>query len=111
MGSKTGHRAGALGPGLGALVGLVLGLDWTSFAMWPAVIGVLQIRKRPQIGLIFWVFWELSCLLSMTWDMIVKDSLSRLKKMNKVPSSIFSPEFQFLRAQNQSLRRGLRACI
>ena len=49
----------------------------------------------PQIELIFWVFWELSCLLSMTWEVIVKDSLSRLKKINKVPSSIFSPEFQF----------------
>ena len=65
------HRAGALGPGLGALVGLVLGLDLAGFVVWPVVIGSSILEKdlmsRPQIGLIFWVFWELSCLLSMTW--------------------------------------------
>ena len=45
------HRAGVLGPGLGALVGLVLGLGWAGFVVWPEVIGVLQIRKRFDVRL------------------------------------------------------------
>ena len=49
------HRAGALGPGLGAFVGLVLDLDWASFVVWPAVIGVLQIRKRFDVKTTDWV--------------------------------------------------------
>ena len=35
----------------GALVGLVLGLDWAGAVVWPAVIGVLQIRERFDVGL------------------------------------------------------------
>ena len=45
------HPVGALGPGLGALVGLLLGLRWAGFVVWPAVIGVLQIRKRFDVRL------------------------------------------------------------
>ena len=92
------HRAGALGPGLGALVGLVLGLDWASLVVWPAVIGVLQIRKRFDVKTTDWVDFLgfLGTFLFVIYD--------------RHGGSIFSPEFQFLRAQNQSLRRGLRAC-
>ena len=56
---------------MGALVGLVLGLYWTSFVVWPAVIGVLQIRKRFDVKTTDWVdflgFLGTFLLLSMTW--------------------------------------------
>ena len=51
-GSKTGHALwGALGARLGACIGLLLGLNWTGVMVWPAVIGVLQIRKRFDVRL------------------------------------------------------------
>ena len=40
-----------IGAWFGALVGLVLGFDWAGFMVWPAVIGVLQIRKRFDVRL------------------------------------------------------------
>ena len=42
---------GAVGTQLGACVGLFVGLFWTGFMVWPAVIGVLQIRKRFDVRL------------------------------------------------------------
>jgi len=62
-----------LGPGLGALVGLVFGLDWTSFVVWPAVIGVLQIRKRFDVKTTDWVDFLgfLGTFLFVIYDMEV----------------------------------------
>ena len=42
---------GAVGTRLGACVELFVGLYWTGFVVWPAVIGVLQIRKRFDVRL------------------------------------------------------------
>jgi len=42
---------GALGTRLGACVGLFVGLDWAGAMVWLAVIGVLQIRERFDVGL------------------------------------------------------------
>ena len=42
---------GALGARLGACVGLFVGLDWAGTMVWLAVIGVLQIRERFDVGL------------------------------------------------------------
>ena len=42
---------GALGARLGACVGLFVGLYWAGTMVWLAVIGVLQIRERFDVGL------------------------------------------------------------
>ena len=59
---------------MGALVGLVLGLGWAGFVVWPAVIGVLQIRKRFDVRL--WRSSSPEAGRRREWALFPKDMLN-----------------------------------
>ena len=65
---------GALGTWLGACVGLFVGLDWAGVMVWPAVIGVLQIRERFDVGL--WSSSSPEAGRRREWALFPKDMLN-----------------------------------
>ena len=105
MGSKTGHTAQGHW-------GLVWGPCWTCLGLrLDQLRGVaggdwsLDVKTTDWVDFLGFLGTSLFVIYDMEND--CQGQSFRLKKMNKVPSSIFSPEFQFLRGYS-SARRNFR---
>ena len=97
-GAKRDTRRGGIGAWFGALVGLVLGqLRGVAGGDWS-----LDVKTTDWVDFLGFLGTSLFVIYDMEND--CQGQSFRLKKMNKVPSSIFSPEFQFLRGYSSASR-------